>query len=314
MAFIVPTIWSETTSYITGQQVLRDGVVYEATTTITLGTDPKVSNDWVVIAVNEIVDYNSLVEAIRLNINVNNVEVNRSVPLFIQLAEESFKTRIRAPQQRKRTILTVDSQGRVEVPGDLLEVINLRSNSDEAAGAFRDVRSRGVIEILIGNYEDYQKLLRFNQSDNFVGINDYNAFDAPIYWFDAQYFWIAPLYDVGTEIELIYYATIPQLGSVVNLTDADGNPVDVNGMLTSASNLPQAQQVVTQNWFTAAAPQMLLYGAIMKAEAYLEDPEKAAIFKEAFEVAQSETQDMINRFEINQAHTIYLENTYSSRI
>ena len=322
MAFIIPAQWSSTVTYTTGQQVLLNGVLYEATMNISAGVNPTVDNAWEVIAVHSIQDYSSLIEAARLNLNVDDDEINRSVPLFIQLAEESFKTRIRAPQQRKRVILTVDSQGRVEVPGDLLEVLNMRENSTGASGGFRDVRSRGVIEILNGNYEEYQRLLRFDQSDNFVGVQDYNAFDAPTFWFDSRYFWIAPIYDAGTEIELVYIATIPQLGTIVSLTDESNNAINSAGMTSAqwvaagntAETFVQATQTVTQNWFTAAAPQMLLYGALCKAEGYLKDPERIAQWKALFEAAQTETQDMVNRFEESQPHQIYLENTYSSRI
>ena len=315
MAFIIPTAYVSTTGYTDGQQVLLDGVLYENTSGSTLtGTDPKTSNSWTVIAVHTIQDYNSLVEAIRLNINVDDDEINRSVPLFIQLAEESFKTRIRVPQQRKRAILMTDSESKIEAPGDLLEVINLRQNSDAPSGGTTDIRARGVIEILNGNYENYQRLLRLNTSNSYVGVQDYNAFDAPLYWFDNRYFRIAPEYDTGTEMELWYYATIPQLGTTVNLTNSAGNPIDANGVETATSGLAQATETVTQNWFTAAAPQMLLYGALCKSEAYLKDPERIVMWKEAFEAAQIETQDMINRFEDSQPHTLFLENTYSSRI
>ena len=312
MSFIIPTTWSQTASYTSGQQVLLDGVLYEASGTITAGTNPKTSTLWTVIAVHNIQDYNSLVEAVRLNLNVDDDEINRSVPLFIQLAEESFKTRIRAPQMRRRVILTVDASSRVEVPGDLLEVINVRHNSDSFPSL--DIRSRGVIEILNANYEEYQRLLRFEESNSYVGAGDVHAFDAPVFWFDNRYFNIAPRYIMGTEIELWYYAAIPQLGTTILLTDDQGRPIDSDGMLVSVSGNPQATSTVTQNWFTAAAPQMLLYGALMKSEAYLKDAERIEMWKASFEAAQAETQDMVNRFTENQAHTLFLESTYASRI
>ena len=293
MAFIIPTAWTAGT-YSEGTQRILDGVLYEVAVTSTTA-NPKTSEDWTVIAVHEIQDYNSLIEAIRLNINTSNdPEINRSVPLFIQLAEESFKTRIRVPQQRKRAVLTVDNMSRVTIPGDLLEVINLRQNSSAPTGGTTDIRSRGVIEILNGNYEEYQRLLRFDTSDHYVGVNDYNAFDAPLYWFDSQYFWIAPEYAQGVEMELWYYSIIPALGSTVMV-----------------NNTPT---VIERNWYTSAAPQMLLYGALMKAEEYLKDVDSAGQYQAAFEAAQAETQDMINRFENSQPHTLFIENTYSSRI
>ena len=292
MAFIIPTAWSAG-SYSTGTQRIYNGVLYEVVSSSDTNARPDLSNDWKVIAVHQIQDYNSLVEAVRLNLNVDDDEINRSVPLFVQLAEESFKTRIRVPQQRKRAILTADADGKIEAPGDLLEVINLRQNSNNFPSV--DIRSRGVIEILNGNYENYQRLIRFQTGNDYVGDGDINAFDAPIYWFDNRYFRIAPLYDAGTEFELWYYALIRPLGSTYT---------DTNSQV----------QTVTQNWYTAAAPQMLLYGALCKAESYLKDPDRIAMWKQSFEEAQAETQDMINRFEDSQPHTLFIENAYSSRI
>ena len=294
MAFIIPTTWAAGT-YPTGTQRIYNGVLYEVVSTAATSFRPDQSNDWNVIAVHQIQDYNSLVEAVRLNLNVDDDEINRSVPLFIQLAEESFKTRIRVPQQRKRVVLTTDADSKVEVPGDLLEVINLRHNTDSFSGGLLNLQARGVIEILNGTYEDYQRLVRFGQGTDFIGTNDINSYDAPVFWFDNRYFRIAPAYETGTEIELWYIALIRPLGS---------SYTDSNGM----------SQTVTQNWYTSAAPQMLLYGALCKAESYLKDPERIAMWKESFEAAQAETQDMINRFENSQPHTLFIENTYSSNI
>lgn len=291
MAVLQTTEWTAG-NYPSGTQRTQDGVLYEANTQTS--AEPRFSNDWTVVAVNRIQDRTSLIEAVRLNLNVDDDEINRSVPLFIQLAEESFKTRLRVPQQRKRVILRTDTQSRILIPEDLLEVINLRQNSDAPSGGTTDIRSRGVIEILNGNYEEYQRLLRFDTGSNYVGVNDYNAFDAPVFWYDSQYFWIAPEYPENTEMELWYYALIPALGSTAM----------IGGVPT----------VVETNWYTVSAPQMLLYGALCKAEAYLKDDERIEQWKQMFAEAQAETQDMINRFEASQPHTLYIENTYGSRI
>ena len=316
MAFIMRPIWVTNTAYTAGTVVNFNGVNYEAINAVNSSTDPSQDAvNWKAVSVTKIQDYNSLVEAIRLEINIpTQPAINNSIPLFVQLAEESFKTRIRSPQQRKRAILTVDNNSRIEVPGDLLEVINLRENALTTSQDSIDLRSRGVIEIKNSNYEEYQRLLRFEEGNEFVGTRDLNAFDSPGYWFDNRYFNLAPNYSMGTEMELVYYAIIPQLGTTVLLTDSDGNPIDMNGVPTSQSGLPQATEIVTRNWFTSAAPQMLLYGAILKAETYLKDDPRIPMWQQAFENAQAETQDMINRFEDNQAHTLFIENTYSSRV
>ena len=314
MAFIIPTTWSATTAYTVGQQVILDGVLYEATGSITAGTNPKTSTLWTVFAVHQIQDYNSLVEKIRLTINVvGNDNINRSIPVYIQLAEESFKTRIRVPQMRRRVVLTSDSQSRLIIPADLLEFINLRQNSDTAPGI--DIRSRGVVEIHItDNYEFYSRVRLGSVANDFVDFNDENAFDAPVAFYDSTYLWIAPEYPTNTEFELWYYANIPMLGSTVMLTDADGNPVDANGARTSISGLPQATQMVERNWYTAAAPQMIYYGSLLKAAEDLNNEPRAEKWMEQFELAQAETQDMIDNMTVRTNHPLFIENSYSSQI
>ena len=314
MAFIIPAVWSTTATYTSGQQVIRDGVVYEATSSITANTDPKLSNLWEVIAVHQIQDYNSLIEKIRLTINVSeNDNINRSIPVYIQLAEESFKTRIRVPQMRRRVLLTSDSQSRLIIPADLLEFINLRQNSDTAPGI--DIRTRGVVEIHItDNYEFYSRVRLGSLANDYVDFNDENAFDAPVAFYDSTYLWIAPEYTANTEFELWYYANIPMLGSTVMLTDENGNPVDSAGNLVSVSGLPQATQMVLRNWYTAAAPQMIYYGALLKAAEDLHNEPRAEKWQEQFELAQAETQDMIDNMTVRTNHPIFIENTYSSQI
>ena len=115
--------WNDTTTYSAGERVIFDGVVYRATASITAGsTNPQLNDSWVVVAIYKIQSYHSLIEAVRLEINTDDDMINDSVPFFIQLAEESFQTRIRAPIQRQTRILTVDANSRVEIPQDLLQV------------------------------------------------------------------------------------------------------------------------------------------------------------------------------------------------
>ena len=129
-------VW-EAGTFSAGDKVRYNGVVYEALNALTSAnvTNPQDDTDnWLVVGVLRIQDYNSLQEAMRLELNVDDDMITNSIPLFIQLAEESFEKRIRAPIQRTRRILTVDSDSKVEVPSDLLQVINLRLNDDLTGG------------------------------------------------------------------------------------------------------------------------------------------------------------------------------------
>lgn len=321
MAFVYPT-WSAG-SFSVGDKVQFNGVLYEALVARTPSDtmNPQLDRDsWKVAAVLRIQDYCSLIEAIRLEINTDDDMINDSVPMFIQMAEESFKTRIRAPIQRcGPVILTTDSESRITVPQDLLQVINLRLNQDSTAGD--SIFSRGGTEILAGNFEEWKDLQRYYQSN--IGFGTGRAiptnYEAPVYWYDRSYFHIAPNLEMGTEIELYYYAHIPQLGTTVNLVNQNGEPINDAGQTVAqwiaagntADTFVQATDMVENNWFITAAPQMIKYGAIAEAEGYLKDDPRMEIWQRKFERAEAETHDLINTFDEGRAHTIQLFNAYS---
>ena len=136
--------------------------------------------------------------------------------MFIQLAEESLQTRVRAPVQRARVILTVDAESRVTVPADLLQVINMRYNVDDNINSTNSIQARGGTEILAGNYEEFRDLQRhYNLSSGF-GLNSDRTsnYEAPIYWFDDRYFHIAPDVAMGTETVSYTHLTLPTICSV----------------------------------------------------------------------------------------------------
>ncbi len=316
--------WAGTTvSYTSGQKVKDDGVVYAANKAIASNannTRPcEAPDDWDPVAVLRIQSYSSLIEAIRLELNTTDDRINDSVPLYIQMAEASFRTRIRAPIQRCETVLTVDAESKVSIPSDLLQVINLRINDDDAGGD--SIISRGGTEILAGNYEEYKDLQRFYKSSN--GFVNRRAaptnYDAPVYWFDSSSFYIAPDLDEGTELELYYYATIPDLGSTVFIVDGDGSALNGAGQTLAewvaagndADDFVQASEEVSVNWFIQAAPQMLLYGALVSATSYLHNDERAPMWHQRFQAAELETMELIDRFEEGRHHTQQIYNAYS---
>ena len=311
--------WVSGTNYTQGNTVKSDGVIYEARSDITSSTtDPRLdTTNWRVAGIFRIENYYSLIEAIRLELNVpQQRSILESIPHFINLAEDSFATRLRPPVQRTRRILMTDADSKIEIPQDLLEVINLRINSDTAGN--NTLIDRGKTEILAGNFEEYRDLKRL--FDNGFQIRSRNfEFEAPVYWYDNQYFWIAPDLDVGTEIELWYYASIPQLGSTVFLVDSNGNPINADGMTSAqwvaagntAESFVQATSLVLTNWFIFEASQMLLYGALVQASAYLHNDARTEIWQQKFERAEVETTYKVQRFENHRPHIQQMSNIYS---
>ena len=323
MARIYPE-WLAATTYAMNDIARRDGILYRATSAITgnaSNSEPRLDEDnWDVYAVVKIQDYYSLIEAIRLELNRNDDEyLVQSIPLFIQLAEESFQTRIRAPIQRSRRVVATDAESRIEVPAGLLQVINLRINDDQLQGS--SLLSAGQSEILAGNFEEYIDLKRSYSNDFTFNSYPYN-YDAPVYWFDSQYFNIAPTLEEGTEIEVWFYEQIPQLGREVTLTNSSGAPINDEGQTSAqwvaegggntANNFVQATEIVIQNWFTSAVPQLLLYGALVNAESYLKEDQRIPLWQARFQAAEAETMELIQRFEEGRSHTLQLYNAYSN--
>ena len=318
MAAIYPN-WASG-NFTAGDKVTDDGVIYQALNTFASATRPTLDpTNWEAVGVVKIQSYHSLRQAIALEINTDDDMINDSIPLFIQMAEESFETRIRAPIQRATTILTVDTMSRVEIPRDLLQVINLRHNSTTPRQS--DLLDRGRVEILAGNVEEYQELRQlYSDTSRSNSFNQVTGFEAPVYWYDEKYFYIAPDYEQGTEMELNYYASIPKLGTEVLLVNQNGDPINSAGQTVAqwvsagntANSFVQAMDTVERNWFVTSAPQMLLYGALINADLYLKDDSRTEIWHAKFERAELETQDKINRFESGRAHTIQIGNFYST--
>ena len=319
MAQIYPD-WVLGSNYADGAKVKSFGVIYEADGAITSSaTEPRLdSSNWKVIGVFRIEDYYSLIEAVRLELNTSAPEIVESIPHFINLAEDSFSTRLRVPLQRRRMVLAVDAEGRIEIPQDLLEVINLRINED--GGFSRTLLDRGRTEILAGNFEEYNDLKRYYSGDTYYNRN-VAEYEAPVYWYDHRYFHVAPVLEEGTELELWYYASIPQLGSTVFEVNAMGQAINAEGQTqqqwvdaggtNTADNFVQDQIMVTVNWFISAASQMLLYGAILNATSHLHNDSRIQMWQQMFEKAEVETRYKIERFESHRASTQQLMNIYS---
>ena len=284
MAFIIPQAWAgQTTSYTSGQQVSLNGVTYEAINDIAASqnNEPPSTDgvNWKAVAVTEIVDYNALVEGVRLQLNTTADEIYNSIPLFIALTEESFKTRLRLPQQLRRTTVTTtigpDGESRCRIPGGVLEFKLIRRKDNAFDGYRVSPYDNDDVEILAANREEYFRVLRANNTFN----EDYYAFDTAVYYWDRGYLNFAPAYPAGTEIEIEYYRTIPKLGTQATVTDLDGNPLNQQGQTeaqwvaagnTADSFIPEVRTTVT-NDFLSIAPQMLLYGACLRAKPFLHD-------------------------------------------
>ena len=273
-------------------------------------TIPFDNEDWVAQSVRYIGSYYAGIEAAKLELNTDDDMINNSIPLFWSLNERSVRRVVRAPSQRKTVVLTADSDGKIQIPSDLLEVINLRFNSDAPTGF--GLEALGSVEILAANYEEFKRLdLSYSSGTSSLRYSVEGIAEAPYYWFDSQYFWVAPsALAADAEFELVYYGEIPLLGREYPAVDSDGDPIDSNGDKTSVSGLDQTTVFLTNNWFVDAAPDLLLYGTLLNAEAYLKDDPRLPLWKAKYDLALQEVLDEIDRFEDNRAQAITITSAY----
>ena len=312
-------------AYTAGDRVSYAGVVYEAVNAVTVTSTsdrsqiPFDNDDWMAVSVRRLANGYSIYEAAKLELNTDDDMINNSIPLFMSLAHQSFTRDVRHPQQRARTVLTADDDGRIRIPSDLLQVINLRFNGTELRGS--SLASRGNIEILAGNYEEYQKL-----EQHYAGGFDSDSFsvpfefEAPVYWFDDTYFHIAPsTIASGVDVELIYHKEEPELFRTYPEVNADGDAVNDNGDTlaewiadgNAEADFVQASVFLTNNLFTTSAPDMMLYGTLMNAESYLKDDPRVPQWQDRYLKAKAEFLDEIVKFEEYRAHTFQMYSAYS---
>ena len=301
MAFSIPAAPAANTNYTAGQRVSLNGVTYEAIDPIT-GTSAVPTPDtdganWKVVAVTSIDNYTALVEGVRLQLNTSADEIYESIPLFINLTEESLKTRIRLPHQIRTTTVMVDSEHRIRVPAGLLEIIHVRRKDDTFnSGIANTPYDNDVVEINAADREEYLRVLRAQESYG----RDFFSFDSAVFWWDRAYLHFAPQYEAGTEIEITYSQLIPKLGTTVTVTNDDESTTE---------------QTVTTNEFLQIAPQVLLYGACLRAKPFLHDDDpRIKLWQETYVAAEKELQYLIETFENHQAHTLFLQNTYAQNI
>ena len=312
-------------AYTTGDEVTYAGVVYEALADVTVSdiTDrtqiPFDNSNWRAISIRSLENGYSIIEAAKLEINTDDDYINNSIPLFISLAERSFKRDIRHPQQRATTVLTADADGRVLIPSDLIQVLNLRLNGDSTRGT--SLAARGQVEVLAGNYEEFQLLEQHYaggfDSDSF---NIPYQFEAPVYWFDDTYFHVAPSsISGGEEFELVYYKEEPALFADYPEVNADGDAINADGDTLAEwvdagndeADFVQAQVFLTDNLFTVGAPDMVLYGSLLHAESYLKDDPRVPQWEAKYQKAKAEFLDEIAKFEEHRAHTFQMYSAYS---
>ena len=248
---IISADWSAATTYAIDDLANFNGVVYRALAAITGSDDNnnpcEDTTNWIVSHVVRAEDWNGIIEAVKQELNTDIPRVNNSIPYFIQMAEQSFYTRIRPSSDLVSTLLTIQNipqagyEGRIyiPIPADLLNVENMRINSD--SGVFYGLLSMGRLEIK-ATQSDYDfEVVRqlYQDNDSVYGSRTLTNYNSAVYRFRTiggiSYFELAPsAYEVGMQVELSYYRSEPSLGTRHPRINGLGQPVNDRGQNLAA--------------------------------------------------------------------------------
>ena len=178
--------------------------------------------------------------------------------------------------------------------------------NNNGSNSYNSLINAGQVEIIRANFFE-GRWLDFNSrnDDNYFGVDRSGVFRSLTYTRDGSHFTFHPAVAENAEIELVYYAKIPQLGTYLNLTDASGMPVNQDGMTTQqwvdagnlASTFRQGTRYVDRNWFSDIKPDMIKYGAIMNMEQYLHDEKQWPVWQAKFQQAELELNELVERLE-----------------
>lgn len=325
MPRVIANAWVSGASYTANiSRVMYRGIVFVANTTHNgITTNPlEDETNWRVESVFRIQDYYSLIESVRLAINTDDDSINNSIPMFIQLAEQSFSTRLRVPAMLQRETVTVTANNTAPIPDNLLQVENVRLRNNDIGGGDGDFNSllyNGRYEINSANYYEFQLIQQRYDSDiDFFDAVSSTQFRSMVYWNDGTNLHFAPSLEAGTQIEIVFYGQLTPLGYPILLTNAAGEPINSAEQTqaewvaagNSADSFVQADGIQETNWFLQAAPRMVMYGAIMQAEQYLKDDQRWPAFQQQFAQAENEIMELVEKFDQDRSSSQYFRSHY----
>ena len=318
MAILVPTAFSTTTDYSTGDRAELNGIVFETLRDVAASTTTPVGNpNWKVVAVLRITEYYSLQDAIEFEINNEDPVVNGSIPSYIQAVGFKLEKILRSPGQRIQRIFTLDANSRFEFTDDMIEIYHVRRNLDGAGGTLAE---RGNISLQRADRTTFEELRQSYR--NYSDFPDYQGIEFPVYCtkVDNEYCYVAPDYEEGTEIAVTYYQRVPELGATVGVLNDMDEPINSAGQTeaewvaasedNTVNNFVQQQVVVSSNLWTATIPHVLKAGALVDAFLALNEPEKAALWDAQYKELLAATIEEFAKFDASGSTSIQQSSAY----
>ena len=288
MVQLLPSAWSATAAYSVNAVVDYNGIRFVCNTAVAANANgnaiPVGNSSWTFDAVLRITDYYSLQYAIESAINKDDDEINNSIPLYIQNTERKVGKLLRSPAQLYTATFTLDSMSRFSIPSDLLQIYHMRFPMEDAGYS---LESRGNVSIQrAAERTDFEELKQYYNSNRYW--NSDFTYDFPLYRVDNQHIYIAPDQEANTQVEMMYYQAVPELGA----TKTDNTRV-------------------LSNLWTANCPHLIKAGACWEASEYLKDDERAQMWKTQFTDLLKATQVEFDKFEAAGSQRITQESAYA---
>ena len=297
---IFQTGWTSTSEHPRGTTVTFSGVAYQALNDIPINTAaiPFDNPNWKPLHIIAVSDIYGIIEAIRLELNATkNNTTNNSINHLISLAHNSFKRTIRVPEMLDTRFTMVDADGNIKVPSGCLEPLRLNVMSDTKANYAISIKRADPSEFR-------RQELGIDDTAAFAQANMYdgNPFVEYVYLPNRDEYKIRPVLAEGTEIEVYGYFEEPTLGTRIDWIDNHGRELNSDRQTVteweaagnSPENFVQATIDITTNWFSQAAPDLIIYGALLHAEAWIKDESKIQVWAALFEKAKQEIEMLVD--------------------
>ena len=328
MANIIPDNWSSSTTYSTGNVALDSGVAYRLIRTASGTTSTRPSQDdtnWEYAYLVHASNLDGICRAVQMNLTSASPEIIDSVPHFVQKAQIQLDADLRYPTHREKTTVRADSEGRLLIENlGIIEMILLRLNTTATAGEYSGFAAQAATEILIGDETDYNEIRNYfdgEDNGNSYGNQIQEQYSGPVYTYDGQYFYTAPVFEPGTEFELTYYSRPATLGSRANRINDMGEIVNSAGQseqewidalpANTADNFVPELVLVEENIYTNdTVIDAVIEGATAAAFLAIRNTEMATIWFTKSTASRTRADKVLNDFTAKQKQAINQSSSY----
>lgn len=265
--------------YSSGDTVTHGGIVFEALEAIASSVTTTPIQDaftrWKIVGVQRITDAYSLYADIFLTLNDASDDVRHSIPSFMQEAQIKLSKTLKLPVQKTQVTTNLDSEGKFQMPDNLLSVDNIRFNGEKQV--FATLEDKGYITIREADKEEYETLRQ-----TYARSYDALGYDNPVFYVSDAFAYVTP-YPSNAQVQISYYKEEPLLFS--KLAQTDGSTTTVTG-----------------NSYVVQVPHLLKIGALVAAEGFVNDPQRVAAWKQEYQQALIETIKLYSDYESQPQH------------